>query len=120
MAKTKEDVQQLNEAIEERQKCLKIIEKKVKGGIIKSTILLENINVTTGAALTFVRHGENKIEIPTTMVLGILKSLADPNNQVVLNRMLKAQCDGHTYSLDLAQNGRKISSKDPKPPSDRG
>lgn len=117
MAKTPEDAKSLEQEIEERQKCLKIIEKKVKGGIIKSAILLENVNETTGAALTWIKYKDHQIELPITKLLGILQSLADPENQAILNRMLKAQCNGISYSLDLSQEGRKIVKKDPPPPN---
>ena len=117
MAKTNEEKIAAQELLEERQKCLKVVEKKVKGGIVKSVITLENINETTGAPLTFVKKGDNVIEVPITMALGIIRALADTDTQERLNRMLKAQCDSYSYNLDLLKEGVKVASKKPKDPN---
>jgi len=116
MAQTQEERKAIEAAIEERRKVLKITEKKVHGGIVKSVITLENVNEATGAPLTFIKRGENVIELPITVVLGILQSLADSDNHDRLNRMLKAQCDGHSYDLDLLKEGVKIIKKAPPAP----
>jgi len=117
MAQTKEEREAQQNAIEERQKCLKVKEKKVKGGVIKSVITLENVNETTGAKLNFTKRGDNVIELPITMALGIIRSLADTDTMERLNRMLKAQCDGYSYSLDLLKEGVRVAKKAPKDPS---
>ena len=117
MAQTAEERKAIEAAIEERRKVLKITEKKVNGGIIKSVITLENVNEATGAPLTFIKRAENVIELPITVVLGIIKSLADDDNHDRLNRMLKAQCDGYSYDLDLLKEGVKIAKKAPAAPS---
>lgn len=91
--------------------ALKVIEKKVKNGIIKTHVILENVNPTTGAALNWVRLKDNQIEIPTAMLADIIVTLAQPETRTTVNRLLRAYCDGLEYDISAKRKGVSVVQK---------